>query len=482
MDAMTSCNAPRSCLAPRARTRAVWFLVLAALPGCVAGARVGQAPGPVLAEVHRAPPPLAPPAGPLRLAQCLHLALQHQPRVAAARASLAAAQDVEHALAVLQVPAFLAPELPIRRQQAALGVSAAAAAVDQAEREAAQAVTRTWFTVVYAREQLRVTTSVVERISDVRKTAQEMLSAGARDVSATDVKRSLLYLRLAQARQVEAEDGVERGLAALKEAIGLGGSCRLETPSDRLPRPQRRPVREEVVAAALARRGEQIRAGAFVQIARLEVAAQGTRCTPRMQTFATGADLHASQVPPGASNTEYRPGGVPPEMPPLLAGSRAGRVKQALSLQARAQTVAETTRNLIALEAEDAFLRWRQADRQARRADEAAGAGDELADQLSKDLTAGLRVKVEEVLNARVAASQARGQLNEYLFREVLALADLERITAGGFCAGLAEPAAPPPGNKEGSPSEKKGAPGANEKDNLPVARPRLPAAATPSR
>jgi outer membrane protein TolC len=407
--------------------------------------------------------------------------LQHQPRVAAARASLAAAQEVEHALAALQLPAFLAPELPSRRHQATLGVGAAAAAVDQAEREAVQAVTRTWFAVVYAREQLRVTTSVVERIDDVRKLAQERLDAGARDVAATDVKRALLYLRLAQDRQVEAEEGVERGLVALKEAIGLGGPCRLEPPADRLPRPQRQPVREEVVAAALARRGELVRAGAFVQIAHLEVGAQGTRCAPRMQTFAAGADIHASQVPQGASNTEYRPGGVPPEMSTMLAGSRPERVKQALSLQARAQAVAETTRNLIALEAEDAFVRWRQAHRQTERADEAARVGDELADQLRKDLTAGLRVKVEEVLNAQVAASQARGQRNEHLFREVVALADLERITAGGFCAGLAElPAPPAPADKGGSPPEKKAAPDAKEKDKVSSAH--LPAAAPPAR
>src|SRR5439155_1562384 len=43
---------------------------------------------------------------------------------------------------------------------------------------------------------------------------------------------------------------------------------------------------------------------------------------------------------------------------------------------------------------------------------------------------------------------------NEYLYREILALADLERVTAGGFCAGLAVPAAagtpPTPGPAAG--------------------------------
>jgi len=46
---------------------------------------------------------------------------------------------------------------------------------------------------------------------------------------------------------------------------------------------------------------------------------------------------------------------------------------------------------------------------------------------------------VEDVVTAQVMASQARSQYNEFLYRQILTLADLERITAGGFCAGLAE-------------------------------------------
>jgi outer membrane protein TolC len=460
----------------RALSWAAWLLLLAALPGCLAVGRSGHGPGPVLAESHHAPPPAAPPAGPLSLAECLHLALAHQPRVAAARASLSAARDTEQALAVLKVPAILVPDLPVRREQAAVGVSAAAAGVDQAEREAVLAVTRTWFTVVYAREQVRLTTSIVESISRVRKLAQEQLDAGARDATTADVKRAQLYLGLAQTRQVEAEEGVQRGLAALQEAIGLGGVVRVEPPADRLVRPRRQPVREEVVALAVARRGEQARAGAYVRLTHLEVGAQASQWLPRVQTFAAGADIHGAQVPQAVSNSEYRPGGVPPEMPAMLAGCRAERVKQALSLQARAETVAATTRNLISLEADDAFLRWRQADRQATQAEAAARAGDELAEGLTRDLRQGLKVKVEDVLNASAAASQARGQFNEFVYREILALADLERITAGGFCAGLT--ALQP--SKEGAGPDKKAPPQEKKEDNPPTVRLLLPAAGPP--
>src|SRR5262249_2311039 len=69
-----------------------------------------------------------------------------------------------------------------------------------------------------------------------------------------------------------------------------------------------------------------------------------------------------------------------------------------------------------------------------------AGARDKLAEGLTQDFTARLKVKVDDVVNARVLASQARSQYNEYVYRAILALADLERITAGDFGAGLVLP------------------------------------------
>src|SRR5262249_55132192 len=150
----------------------------------------------------------------LDLAGCLDLGYQHHPRIAAQRASLAAAEDGLRALEKLHVPALLAPELPVRRRQAALGVSAAAAGLDQAQRETAYAVPRTYFTVLYARDQERVARGVVDRLTATRDAAQKQLDAGARDVTAVDVRRASVYLRLAVARRVQAAQGVKRALAA----------------------------------------------------------------------------------------------------------------------------------------------------------------------------------------------------------------------------------------------------------------------------
>jgi hypothetical protein len=126
-------------------------------------------------------------------------------------------------------------------------------------------------------------------------------------------------------------------------------------------------------------------------------------------------------------------------MPTLLAGERQDRVKHADDLHTRAVAALETTRGLIALEAQDAFLRWQEASRGARETREAADTADKLAEDVNKDFTSGFKIKVEDVINARVLASTARSQYNEYLNREILALVDLERISAGAFSAGLKE-------------------------------------------
>ncbi len=375
----------------------------------------------------------------LSLAECLDLAAQRQPRIAAQRASLAAAEDGYRALLTLGPLASLDKELPIRRKQAALGVRAASAGLAGAEQITVYAVTRSYLTVQYARQQEQLADGVVERLTTIRKSAQDMLSSGARDVTAVDVNRSSVYLHLAKTRQIEASHGVKRALASLKEAIGLGPEACLDIPPGQLNPPEPNLCEGDVVAWALERRGGLIQAQVFAEVACLEVAAQELSCRNRMQTFAAGSDIHSHLIPPEIRNGEYRPEGVPPEMPTFLAGTRPERMKHAQDLYQRAQAVVEVTRNLIVLEAEDAFVRWQEASRQAREARQAADDADKVADSLTRDFTTGLKVKVEDVVNARVLASQARSQYNQFRHREALALVDLERATAGGFCAGLVD-------------------------------------------
>src|ERR1700694_4546507 len=57
----------------------------------------------------------------LTLSDCIGIALEQQPAIAAQRASLAAAEANRQALQDIHVPSFLKRDLPIRRHQAALG-------------------------------------------------------------------------------------------------------------------------------------------------------------------------------------------------------------------------------------------------------------------------------------------------------------------------------------------------------------------------
>lgn len=90
-----------------------------------------------------APTTIAEPARVMHLPECLRLALLSQPLLHAARTKLQLAEQQQHTLDSTSVPALLcAPDLPIRRKQAALGVEIARASLQQRENDTAFMVTR----------------------------------------------------------------------------------------------------------------------------------------------------------------------------------------------------------------------------------------------------------------------------------------------------------------------------------------------------
>jgi hypothetical protein len=54
------------------------------------------------------------------------------------------------------------------------------------------------------------------------------------------------------------------------------------------------------------------------------------------------------------------------------------------------------------------------------------------------------RPTLDDLIETRLRATQLRVQANEARFRALLVLADLERVTAGGFCPRFAPPPARP--------------------------------------
>jgi outer membrane protein TolC len=376
----------------------------------------------------------------LSLEECLHLALEQQPAIAAARASLAAAQAQKKALDDLHIPPIVGPgrELRIRRKQADLGVSITLAAVNLAERDTAYAVARTYFATVYARQQQAVTAQVVTRLRDAHANAKRLLKGGAPNVTQNDVDKNEVYLRLAEARLNDAARGLALATAALREAIGLGPECCFQPANADLRVLLGRAVcRDEIVSLALAHRDELTQVLSVAEIIDLEVEAQGTSCLPTLRTFASVVDIHARPIPQGSNNNEYRPAALGIEMPPTLVGKRSDRIERARAFCDRAAAVTNKTRNLVALEAEDAYLKWEEASRKAALTRRAAALANKVAEDNLKDFNGGQNIIYRDVLEAVILAAQARAQENEAVYQHAIGLAALERVTGGAFCAGF---------------------------------------------
>src|SRR5262249_49990596 len=119
---------------------------------------------------------------------------------------------------------------------------------------------------------------------------------------------------------------------------------------------------------------------------------------------------------------------------------KCDRVEQARAYASRAESVSEKTRNLIALEAEQAVLRWREARNRQKPIEEAFKRADKVSTDSVDQFRKG-KLKAEEALLAGVLATQLHLESNRAVYLELQALATLERVTAGGFCADLETPA-----------------------------------------
>ena len=158
-------------------------------------------------------------------------AAANQPAVLAARDSLNASELKAAALNKKGLSALLARDLPIRRQQAALGLTIASAAVDQACCDARQAATTSYLAALYALEQQRNADAIHNRLTDLKTLAQTALDKGRRDVSKEQVDVIDSYLDTVEGRKQEAIEGYQRALAAPRERWDLGRTARSRSPT-----------------------------------------------------------------------------------------------------------------------------------------------------------------------------------------------------------------------------------------------------------
>jgi outer membrane protein TolC len=373
------------------------------------------------------------------LQDCLTIARSSQPAMKAAAASLAAAQAAERGLNQLPGGRIIARDLPVRRQQAAFGVSAACANLSQVERDVACSVARMYYSVLFAREQGKVAETVVTRLKATVAVGAILLGkeGAPMDLDQISIDRAKLFLRMAETKQDEVHRGMQKAMAALREAMGVGPDAPLLIADGKLPDVLPGVKKDEIIRLAIALRGEIGQAESAHSITVLEIEAQAKTRRPKFPTAASGGDMHARPIPTGSFGDDYKPAAIGIEFPTQFVGPRPVRIDRAGELADRAGAVVEKARNLVALDAEDAFLRWEEATGKIARLKKAPGEADELAEKTKIALDNGSVKSYRDVVEIQVIASQLRAQYNEALYQHAVALTELERVTAGGFPAGV---------------------------------------------
>ncbi len=372
----------------------------------------------------------------LTLEECVSLGLQSQPTIAAAQASLGAAQASLQAVERLCLARVLAKDLPIRREQGKLGVMIASAGLVKAEWDTRDAIRRSFFSVLYARAQGKILEDkkegLIGKLDLYVQLGESKLKQPKAKIERIDVDKLKVQLIFYRAKTIEAKVGEKKARAALREAMGLGCDDVFDIAPRPFPEPDSAIDRQEIIELALSRRGEMAQAALAYQVTGLEIEAQKKKKGLQVKTFAAPGDVHAAPVPQGVSNKEYRPGAVGIEMPPYVVGHKPDRVKRVEQFNARAGAVVAKAQNLLTLEAEAFYYKWLEASQTIQ----IIKGNVELTKNVlqaaeQKFVTTG--TGVDELLRAFGLWDQARAELNHAYFDHAVALAALERVTAGGL-------------------------------------------------
>lgn len=421
------------------------FVAAGALVLAPGGWVMGQDPGmPVIPSAEVIPSEVV-----LGLDECISIAMDKNPSILAARASLAAAYDKRAALNNIGLIATLAtPEMSVRKQQVLLGIEQAEMAVRKNENETRQAVTYSYLMAVYARQQHKGLLEIIENTKLLRRAAELKAERFPGQVELVDIAMSA-----SQSRVSDAENGIQQAIGALREAMG---TCDPVVPAhDHLPKALNRiATREEAVEMALNNRPEIRQATLGQEAFGLEVCAQDrNRFSRRLATLGSATDIHSMLIPPGEFVENYRPGAMAPEMPAFIVGRRQDRVNQAQDLHDRSHHLQENVRKLVELEAGNVWLRWDKESRKGPVLQKGIDLATKRSDELKTEFGEVPKIAPRDVLEAGLIETTLRQQAVEAHLASLQALAVLERATGGAFRMEL-DWSAPAPEQKKPSASK----------------------------
>src|SRR5262249_42343563 len=157
-----------------------------------------------------------------------------------------------------------------------------------------------------------------------------------------------------------------------------------------------------------------------VSITRLEIQAQAAARRTKRPTSAAGGDVHAKPIPTGTFGDDYKPGALGLDFPTMFVGPREARMQRASDVSQRADAAAEKARNLVALEAEDAFFKWEEATAKIAKFTKAAEDADKLAKRAQSALESGVIQSYRDVLEVLVLGAQIQANLNEALYNHAV--------------------------------------------------------------
>lgn len=377
----------------------------------------------------------------LSLGDCIGIALERQPSLKAVKHSAEATERGYKALTNFGTASTIfAPDLEIRKQQAKRGLMATSAEYQKLHNEVVQDVTRLYYTAVYAKQQQDLAEGVVLRLDQLVKLGEQFLKT-EKDPAKLEgfnfLKLRMMENGLLEAKKLYAmaSSGRQKALAGLREVMSVDArTFPFQIKDTELPvMKQNLPlVKDRVVELALERRPELVLASAGVDAFRLEVYAQGRIPFKRaVPTLASGADIHAKEIPVPNRGADYRPGAIIPEMPTQLVGSKYDRVCRAMAFAQRAEAVYEKARNLIVAEAEGTFLDFQLASEKLTLSKQQFELSKDIQKRAS-DAEPTTKQK-DQLLQAEVIAAKAQSDYLQAVHEYLLALAALERVTAGGI-------------------------------------------------
>jgi outer membrane protein TolC len=394
-------------------------------------------------KADKAPPLAFVETGPeLTLGECIAVAIDRHPHLKAVQASTSASTTGYRSLINFgTLGTLVSPDLDIRKQQAQRGLEGAAGSYQKVHNEIVQDTTRLYYSAVFARQQQGVADDVVEQLEQIVEQIDKILKQAKTPDELgglTTEKLLVAKLGLLEAKQLQATAivGRQQAMAALRQVMNVEeATFPFRVKDAELPVMSQKVEisRKLVVDLALCRRPELALAAAGVDVFRLEVYAQGKIPFKRVvPTFASGADLHSREIPQAMRGKEYRPGGIIPEMPTQLVGSKYDRVSRAMAFSQKADAIYENAVSLIVLEAENGFFEFQLATEKLRLAKEKYDIALDLAKLARKNLPLAKTGK-EQFVQMEIVAAKAQADYGEAVFQHLLALAALERITAGGI-------------------------------------------------